>query len=84
MGAESRLRTSDCESVGLGVNVEPCPEYERAEWGRNLHLEDCCLNCRRLEGCGVLVARLESKRAAEKSVMPERYTWRREISPGVL
>lgn len=44
--------------LGLGVNVEPCPEYERAEWGRNLHLEDCCLNCRRLEGCGVLVERL--------------------------
>lgn len=23
----------------------PCDRYRRAEWGRNLHLESCCLNC---------------------------------------
>ncbi len=27
----------------------PCGRYRRAEWGRNLHLEDCCLNCALLD-----------------------------------
>ena len=56
--------------MGRGVNVDPCRGYERAQWGRNLHLEDSCLNCARLEGCGVLVTRLEGKREAERPPVP--------------
>ncbi len=39
----------------------PCDRYDRALWGRNLHLEDCCLNCSHLDDylpCPTLSSRI--------------------------
>ena len=49
----------------------PCPCYLRADWGRNLALEDCCLNCACLEAeapCDVLARRIYPNGPATRPV----------------
>jgi hypothetical protein len=49
----------------------PCDCYERATWGRSLHLEDCCLNCAHLQEqipCPTLCARIYPDSPATRPV----------------